>query len=72
MALAPRRHGARRRGRGPAVIVLPFETLSAGEDDRFLAAGMTQELITDLMRFEGFRLYSVPASFRPGRGTPTR
>ena len=24
---------------------------------------MTQELITDLMRFEGFRLYSVPASF---------
>ena len=25
---------------------------------------MTQDLITDLMRFEGFRLYSVPASFR--------
>ena len=49
--------------RGPAVVVLPFETLSAGEDDRFLAAGVTQELITDLMRFEGFRLYSVPASF---------
>ena len=24
---------------------------------------MTQDLITDLMRFEGFRLYSVPASF---------
>ena len=52
-----------RRSRGPAVIVLPFETLSAGEDDRFLASGVTQELITDLMRFEGFRLYSVPASF---------
>ena len=50
--------------RGPAVVVLPFETLSAGEDDRFLAAGVTQELITDLMRFDGFRLYSVPASFR--------
>ena len=49
--------------RGPAVVVLPFETLSAGEDDRFLAAGVTQELITDLMRFEEFRLYSVPASF---------
>ncbi|UVC13377.1 tetratricopeptide repeat protein [Mesorhizobium onobrychidis] len=49
--------------RGPAVVVLPFETLSAGEDDRFLAAGVTQELITALMRFEGFRLYSVPASF---------
>ena len=49
--------------RGPAVVVLPFETLSAGEDDRFLAAGVTQELITALMRFEEFRLYSVPASF---------
>lgn len=49
--------------RGPAVVVLPFETLSASEDDRFLAAGVTQELISDLMRFEEFRLYSVPASF---------
>ncbi len=44
--------------------MLPFETLSTGEDDRFLAAGVTQELITDLMRFDGIRLYSVPASFR--------
>ena len=51
------------QARGPAIVVLPFETLSAGEDDRFLAAGVTQELITDLMRFEGFTLYSVPASF---------
>ncbi|WFU51147.1 hypothetical protein [Sinorhizobium terangae] len=50
--------------RGPAVIVLPFEALSSGEDDRFLAAGLTQELITDLMRFGGFRLFSLPASFR--------
>ena len=32
---------------------------------------MTQELITDLMRFDGFRLYSVPASFRQD-GAPTR
>ena len=48
---------------GPSVIVLPFEALSAGENDRFLASGVTQELITALMRFEGFRLYSVPASF---------
>jgi TolB-like protein/tetratricopeptide (TPR) repeat protein len=54
--------------RGPAVIVLPFETLSIGEDDRFLASGMTQEVITALMRFEGFRLYSVPASFSQDEG----
>jgi TolB-like protein len=49
--------------RGPSVIVLPFETLSAGEDDRFLASGLTQELIAALMRFDGFRLFSVPTSF---------
>ena len=69
------RHGASILGaeqvHGPAVVVLPFETLSAGEDDRFLAAGVTQELITALMRFEQFRLYSVPASFRlEGHGDP--
>ena len=32
---------------------------------------MSQELITDLMRFEGFRLFSVPASFgQDGRADP--
>jgi TolB-like protein len=50
-------------GRGPAVVVVPFETFAAGNDDGFLAGGLTQDLITDLMRFEAFRLYSVPASF---------
>jgi TolB-like protein len=50
--------------RGPAIVVLPFEVLGAYPDDRFLASGMTQELITDLMRFPDLRLYSVPASFR--------
>jgi TolB-like protein len=54
---APQEHGA-------TVIVLPFETLSADADDRFLAAGLSQQLITDLMRFAGLKLYSVPASFR--------
>ena len=49
--------------RGPTMIVLPFEALSAQEDDRFLAAGLTQQLITNLMRFDTVRLYSLPASF---------
>lgn len=49
---------------GPAIVVLPFDTFSSAEDDRFLAAGVTQELITGLMGFEGFRLYSAPASFQ--------
>ncbi len=46
----------------PEIIVLPFETL--GDGNSFLADGLTQELITDLMRFSAFRLYSIPASFR--------
>ncbi len=50
--------------RGPTVIVLPFEVLSRVQDDHYLARGLTMELITDLMRFEGFRLYSAAASFR--------
>lgn len=53
---------------GPSIIVLPFETLSDRDDDRFLAAGVTQDLIANLMRFEGFRLFSVPASFRQDGG----
>jgi TolB-like protein len=55
---------AQRDARGPSVIVLPFEALSPGEDSRYLAVGMTLELISDLMRFDGFRVYSIPASFR--------
>ena len=50
--------------RGPSVIVLPFEPLSAHEDDRFFASGITYQLITDLMRLADFKLYSVPASLR--------
>ena len=37
--------------------------LGPGDDDRYLAAGLPQDLITDLMRFAAFRLYSLPASF---------
>jgi TolB-like protein len=47
--------------RAASVIVLPFEALSSGQDDRFLAAGLTQELVTDLLRFSAFRL-SLPAN----------
>ncbi len=49
--------------RGPSVIVLPFAASSPGEDDSFLAAGMTQELIAQLARFPDLRLFSVPAGF---------
>jgi TolB-like protein/Tfp pilus assembly protein PilF len=53
---------ATREAQVPAVIVLPFQALSAGDNDGFLAAGLTQELITDLLRFDGLRLYSPSPS----------
>jgi TolB-like protein len=52
--------------RGPAVVVVPFEPLSSTEDSRYLAEGISQELISDLMRFPGFRLYTLPIGFEGG------
>jgi TolB-like protein len=49
------------QARGPAIIVLPFENLSDEADDVF-AAGLTLELISNLMRFGEFRLYSADDS----------
>ncbi|MXN64905.1 hypothetical protein GR183_08295 [Stappia sp. GBMRC 2046] len=44
----------------PAIVVLPFEALTRDEDNNHLAEGIRQELIGDLMRFAGFRVYSPP------------
>jgi TolB-like protein len=49
---------------GPAILVLPFDSLSDDTEDHNLASGLTYEVIADLMRFAHFRVYSVPASFR--------
>jgi hypothetical protein len=48
--------------RGPAIIVLPFEDLSETKADDVFAAGLTEELISNLMRFGELRLYSSDAS----------
>jgi adenylate cyclase len=50
--------------RGPAVIVLPFENLSGVEADKVFAQGLTEELISNLMRFDELRLYSSYGSFQ--------
>ena len=50
-------------GRGPGVVVLPFEALGATDNSRYLASGISAELLGNLMRFPGFRLYSLPAGF---------
>jgi adenylate cyclase len=49
--------------RGPAIIVLPFENLPGVGADDFLAEGLTEELIVNLMRFGELRLYSACGSF---------
>jgi TolB-like protein/tetratricopeptide (TPR) repeat protein len=49
--------------RGPGVVVLPFEALSATDDSRYLASGISQELVANLMRFPSLRLYTLPTNF---------
>jgi TolB-like protein len=50
--------------RGPAIIVLPFENLSEPDTGEVFASGLTEELISNLMRFGELRLYSSFASFQ--------
>lgn len=45
--------------------LLPFEPAGTGDRTRFPAAGFTQQLVTDLMRLGGLRLYAgTPADTR--------
>jgi len=50
----------------PNIVVLPFQALSSTENSRYLASGISQELVSGLMRFPGFRLYTLPVSFEKG------
>jgi len=47
-------------GGGPIVVVLPFQSLGSSADSQYLATGISQELILNLMRFPSFRLYTLP------------
>src|SRR3954452_20384720 len=56
---------------GPALLVLPLQSPPGSEDDRALAEGLTDQLITDLLRFPQFRLFSRTASFaQPADAAP--
>lgn len=44
---------------GPALIVVPFEGLSSGEEDELLATGLSNGLITDLMRFDALQVFAA-------------
>ncbi|MCI0404602.1 MAG: protein kinase [candidate division Zixibacteria bacterium] len=42
----------------PSVAVLHFENLSGSEEDKYFAAGITEDIITDLSNIEGLRVAS--------------
>jgi TolB-like protein/tetratricopeptide (TPR) repeat protein len=48
--------------RGPALVILPFEALGSTQNTSYLAQGIRLELVNNLFRFSGFRLYSLPAA----------
>ncbi len=48
--------------REPALVILPFEALGSTQTTSYLAQGIRLELVNNLFRFPGFRLYSLPAA----------
>lgn len=53
-ALHPTRHPKDK----PSIAVLPFENLSASGEDGFFAAGLTEDVITNLSRFRDLFVFS--------------
>jgi TolB-like protein len=45
---------------GPAIVVLPFTALGSTEQSLYLAHGLSEELIRNLMMFPSFRVYTSP------------
>ncbi len=55
----------------PALAVVPFENLSGGAAGQVLADGITEQLISNLLLFPDFRVFSREASFSEAfRGDP--
>jgi adenylate cyclase len=46
-----------------SVAVLPFKDLSAGHDQEYLAEGMSEEIINNLVRIEGLKVTARTSSF---------
>lgn len=51
-------HPTRRAKDRPSIAVLPFENLSAGNEDGFFAAGLTEDVTTNLSRFRDLFVFS--------------
>ncbi|MCB1490180.1 MAG: hypothetical protein KDJ88_22310 [Bauldia sp.] len=46
----------------PSLVVLPFRSSGPVENGDYLAEGIGQQLVGDLLRFPGFRVYTLPAT----------
>ena len=60
---APTRSSSDTAKRPSSLAVMPFRVLGGGDDQRFLAEGLTEELIVELGRFRRLHVSSRSASF---------
>jgi adenylate cyclase len=63
LQLAPTRSSSDTAKRPSSVAVMPFRVLGGDDDQRFLAEGLTEELIVELGRFRRLQVSSRSASF---------
>ena len=67
---APTRFSSDARKRPSSVAIMPFRVSSGDEDQRFLAEGLTEELIVELGRFRRLCVASRSASFAMATSNP--
>lgn len=53
-----------------SVAVLPFENLSPDPDDAYFAAGMQEEIVSQLTKISGLRVFPVPPGAGAQRSVP--
>ncbi len=49
----------------PRVVIMPFTAINATEEARILSAGLGIEIVDDLRRFDGLRIYEPPEGSDP-------
>jgi adenylate cyclase len=60
---------AEQASRGPSIIVLPFDNLSAAPAKAYLAGGITEEILTGLAQFDEVFVYARETGARYGSAT---
>ncbi len=62
MAVSPDARRAEGGVAEPSLVVLPFKSSAPVENGAYLAEGIGQQLVNDLLRFPGFRVYTLPSA----------